>query len=130
MKTFAEFRSTKFPPYDGEDEQVNPGLWGRRLAEYFVENLPSHGLSVGEPIAEDWGWYVPVQVNGTRLALCCGHQYGEDDTFICFTEPNQPVSRKLFRKVDVTAELTRLVGVVDAVLSSDSDTRGLSWREP
>jgi hypothetical protein len=33
MKTQVEFRSSKFPPYEGEEEQINPGLWGKRLAE-------------------------------------------------------------------------------------------------
>ena len=33
MKTQVEFRSDKFPPYEGEEEQINPGLWGKRLAE-------------------------------------------------------------------------------------------------
>ena len=37
MKTQVEFKSSKFPPYDGEEEQINPGLWGRKLAEYLVE---------------------------------------------------------------------------------------------
>ena len=32
MKTQVEFRSKKSPPYDGEEEQINPGLWGKRLA--------------------------------------------------------------------------------------------------
>ena len=33
MKTQVEFRSSKFPPYEGEEKQINPGLWGKRLAE-------------------------------------------------------------------------------------------------
>ena len=33
VKTQVEFRSRKFPPYEGEQEQINPGLWGIRLAE-------------------------------------------------------------------------------------------------
>jgi hypothetical protein len=129
VKTFAEFRSSKFPPY-GEDELINPGLWGKRLAEYFMANLPAHGLVADEPIAEDWGWYLPVKVDGAALALCCGHQYGDDDEFLVFTDPREPVTRKLFTKVDVTAELTRLVGAVDAILSADPDIRDLSWRMP
>lgn len=130
MKTFAEFRSSKFPAYEGEEEQINPGLWGKRLAEYLVAKLPEHGLAVSEPIAEDWGWYVPVEVDGAALALCCGHQYGEDDVFLCFTDPQVPVVRKLFKKVDVTAQLTRLVGAVDAILSADADIHDVSWRDP
>lgn len=130
MKTCVEFRSSKFPPYDGEEEQINPGLWGKRLAEYFVANLAAHGLSAGEPIAEDWGWYLPITVDGAALALCCGHQSGDDDEFLCFTDPDKPVVRKLFKKVDVTLQLTRLVDAVDAILSADPDIRELSWREP
>jgi hypothetical protein len=129
VKTFAEFRSDKFPPY-GEDELINPGLWGKRLAEYLVAELPAHGLAASEPIAEDWGWYVPVEVDGAALALCCGHQYGDDDEFLVFTDPQEPVTRKLFRQIDVTAQLTRLVRVVDAILSADPAIRQLSWRAP
>ena len=56
MKTQVEFRSSKFPPYEGEQEQINPGLWGKRLAEYFVRKLSEKGIKTEEIIAEDWGW--------------------------------------------------------------------------
>ena len=108
MKTQVEFRSAKFPPYEREEEQINPGLWGKRLAEYWVQKLSEKGIKPGEPIAEDWGWYVTVEVDGTRLAVCCGHQYGDADEFLCFTDPATPVVRKLFKKVDITAPLTKL----------------------
>jgi len=39
MKTQVEFRSGKFPPYEGEQEQINPDLWGKRLAEYLVQKI-------------------------------------------------------------------------------------------
>src|SRR5438874_11589792 len=47
MKTQVEFRSSKFPPYEGEQEQINPGLWGKRLAEYFVRKLSGKGVQDG-----------------------------------------------------------------------------------
>jgi hypothetical protein len=86
MKTFVEFRSDKFPAYEGEEEKINPGLWGRRLAEYFVERLPKQGVNPERIIHEDWGYYIPVKTDGPRLAICCGHQNGDDDEFWCFTE--------------------------------------------
>ena len=92
MKTFVEFRSSKFPPYEGEEENINPGLWGKRLAEYLVQKLAERGIQTEEMVAEDWGWYVPVRNEGFRLALCCGHQYGDDDVFICFTDPKTPMA--------------------------------------
>ena len=61
MNTQVEFRSSKFPPYEGEEEQINPGLWGKRLAEYLVEKLAAKGISTDGMMAEDWGWFVPVR---------------------------------------------------------------------
>jgi hypothetical protein len=130
MKTQVEFRSAKFPPYEGEEEQINPGLWGKRLAEYLAENLAKKGIKTEEPIAEDWGWYVPVQNDEFRLALCCGHQDGEDDEFLCFTDPATPVVKKLFRKIDATAQLTRLTDAVAEILSGDPEIRDVVWSEP
>src|SRR2546423_5355663 len=100
MKTHVEFRSNKFPPYDGEQEQINPGLWGKRLAEYLVQKLSEKGIKTEEIIAEDWGWYVPVENEAFRLAVCCGHQDGDDDEFVCFTDPDTPIVKKFFKKID------------------------------
>ena len=130
MKTQVTFRSDAFPPYDGEEEEINPGLWGKRLAEYLVERLGEKGIGTDGYVTEDWGCYLPVTVNGIRLAVCCGHQNGDDDEFLCFTEPATPVVRKLFRKVDLTEPLGRLVAVLDEILTSDPGIRGVAWEEP
>src|SRR5215475_11130701 len=82
MKTEVEFRSSKFPAYDGEEELINPGRWGKRLAEYLVQKLSEKGVVTKPIIAEDWGWYIPIRNEGFRLAICCGHQVGDDDQFL------------------------------------------------
>jgi trehalose-6-phosphatase len=130
MKTFVEFRSSKFPPCEGEEEQINPGLWGKRLAEYLVQKLAERGIETEEIVAEDWGWYVPVRNEGFRLALCCGHQYGDDDVFICFTDPKTPVVKKLFKKIDATSQLTRLIEALQQILVADPEIREIKWSEP
>ncbi len=127
MKTQVEFRSQKFPPYDGEEELINPGLWGKRLAEYLVQKLSDRGIKTQEIIAEDWGWYVPIQNEGFRLAICCGHQNGDDDQFLCFTDPSTPVVKKLFRKIDATPELTRLIEALQQILSADPEITNVVW---
>ena len=53
VQTHVEFRSDRFPAYDGEEEQINPGLWGKRLAEFLRDNLRTEGFETEEPIAED-----------------------------------------------------------------------------
>lgn len=129
MKTQVEFKSSKFPPYEGEEEEINPGLWGRRLAEYLVQQLADLGVETEDIIAEDWGYYVPLRNEGFEIALCCGHQDGDDDEFLCFTEPSKPIAKKLFRKVDATAQLSRLVEALENILSSDPDISEIVWTD-
>ncbi|MGC3982613.1 MAG: hypothetical protein QM808_15295 [Steroidobacteraceae bacterium] len=129
MKTQVEFRSSKFPPYEGEEEQINPGLWGKRLAEYLVEKLAAKGIETEGMSAEDWGWHVSVRNEGFPIALCCGHQYGDDDEFLCFTDPHTPIVRKFFKKIDVTVELARLTEALQQILASDPDIREIVWMD-
>lgn len=129
MKTQVTFRSSKFPPYQGEEEQINPGLWGKRLAEYFVEKLNGMGIETQEIIPEDWGWYIPLKNEGFRLAVCCGHQNGDDDEFLCFTDPATPTIRKLFKKIDATEQLSRLVAAMEKILASDPEIRNAKWSD-
>ena len=129
MKTQVEFRSSKFPACEGEEEQINPGLWGKRLADYLVEKLAGKGIQTEKVVAEDWGYYIPVKNEGFRLAVCCGHQNGDDDQFLCFTDPGTPIVKKLFKKIDATPQLTRLTEAIQQILAADPDIREVVWTE-
>jgi hypothetical protein len=130
MKTQVEFRSLKFPPYEGEEEMINPGLWGKRLAEYLVEALATKGVKTEKIVAEDWGYYIPIQNEGFRLGICCGHQNGDDDEFLCFTDPDTPIVRKFFKKIDATSQLTRLTDALRQILAADTEILDIVWTEP
>jgi hypothetical protein len=129
MKTQVEFRSSKFPPYDGEEEEINPGLWGKRLTEYLAEQLAARGIATEEMSVEDWGCYLPVRNEGFRLAFCCGHQGGDDDEFLVYTEPSKPKVKKFFRTIDATPQLTRLVDALREILEADPEIREVVWSE-
>lgn len=130
MRTQVEFRSSKFPPYEGEEEEINPGLWGKRLTEYLARKLAESGIETEEMVTEDWGCYLPLRIEGFRLALCCGHQKGEDDQFLVFTDPSTPKVKKLFRTIDTTPQLSRIIDALRKILESDPDIREVVWRDP
>src|SRR5690606_22703916 len=110
MKTQVEFRSMKFPPYEGEEEEINPGLWGRRLTEYLASKLAEKGIETEEVCTEHWGCFLPIRNEGFRLALCCGHQDGDDNQFFVFTDPSTPKVKKFWRTIDATPQLARVLG--------------------
>lgn len=127
MKTHVEFRSAKFPPYDGEEVKINPGLWGQRLAEYLVAKLKDHGIETDEMNPEDWGWYIPIKNDGFRLALCCGHQSGDADEFLCFIDPCKPAIWNWLKKIDTTSQVRRVAEALEMILASDPDIRDVNW---
>ncbi len=127
VKTQVEFRSNKFPPYEGEEEEINPGLWGRRLAEYLKEKLTGSGIPTDGIVTEDWGCLLGVKNNSFPLAIGCGHQEGADDEFLCFIEPSKPVIRKWIRKIDTTQAVGRLSDALQKILASDPDIRDVRW---
>jgi len=75
-------------------------------------------------------WYISVQNEGFRLAICCGHQDGDDDEFVCFTDPSTPVVKKFFKKIDATAQLTRLTEAMQQILSADPEIKKVVWKWP
>ena len=127
MKTRVEFRSAKFPPYDGEQEQINPGLWGKRLAEYFKEKLAAKTIQTGEINFEDWGCVLPVTNEPFDLWIGCGHRYGDEDEFLCFIEPRKPFVRKLLKKIDTREQVSRLAEAIGEILATDPDIRDVGW---
>jgi hypothetical protein len=127
MKTHVEFRSDKFPPDDGEEEEINPGIWGRRLAEYLQNKLPHHGVKVTGIGPEDWGWMVELENEQFPLWIGCGHQHGEDDAFLCFIEPSKPSIRKWLKTIDTTPQVSRVSEALEKVLESNPDIRDINW---
>ena len=128
MKTHVEFRSNAFPPYPGEEDEINPGVWGKRLAEFIHDGLRAQGFDVIEPAAEDWGWMVEIRNDAFPLWIGCGNLDGEPDDFLCFIEPSTPFVRKfLFKKVPTESEIMKVQAALDKLLSSESSVSDVRW---
>ena len=128
MRTHLEFRSSAFPADPGEEEEVNPGRHGKRLAEYLGTQLPKHGFATGQIYAEDWGWAVPIEHQAFNLWVGCGNYEEYPDGFLCFIEPSKPfVRRGLFKKVDTRADVERLANAIEFALKANADVHDLRW---
>ncbi len=127
MKTFVEFRSDRFPPDDGGDEQINPGRFGKRLAEFISDGLGKLGFEPEELLTEDWGWVVPIKNEGFRLWIGCGNYEEYPDGFLCFIEPQKPFVRRLLRKIATQGRVEELSMAMDKILSEEAGVRAKKW---
>ncbi len=127
MRTHVEFGSTEFPAYQGEDEEVNPGRFGKRLAEWLATTLRAHGFKVMRVGAEDWGWRVDLENEGFPLWVGCGNYEEFENGFLCFIEPSKPFARKWLSKVDTSPTVERLASALEAALRQRDDVLRLRW---
>lgn len=96
MRTHVEFISDAFPGYEDEvsGETINPGVWGRRLAEFLAARLPEHGVAAGQPYAEDWGYEIPIANERFPMFVGCSNQLEPGgNRFLCFVDPCKPEIR-------------------------------------
>jgi len=127
MKTIVEFRSDKFPPYEREEQEINPGRYGKRAAEFLSAGLRSQGFEPTPFVAEDWGWVLPIQNNEFELWIGCGNYDEYPDGFLCFIEPHTPIVRKWFKKFDTRTRVEALRQAMDTVLCESAGIHDKKW---
>ena len=81
-----EFESSAFEVVPGEDEETNPGIYGKSLADWLGEQLRSAGYSTREIIAEDFGWLVPVASARCSLYVACASMEADKWMVFVFAE--------------------------------------------
>jgi len=127
MKTHVEFRSDAFPAYEGEVKEINPGRFGKRLAEFLAAGLAREGFEAGDPIAEDWGWVLPIKNETFPLWIGCGNYEEYSNGFLCFIEPHKPFVRSLFKKISTGSRVGALQEAMHNVLSANARISDIKW---
>lgn len=95
-----EFKSDMFPAFPEEDSIINPGCYGKRLAEFLADRLAQRGIMTGSPIAEDWGWMIGI-TDTRHVWIGCSNIDGEPGRFSIFIEPSRGYVHKWFKKISV-----------------------------
>ncbi|ALU42184.1 hypothetical protein [Pseudoalteromonas rubra] len=133
------FKSTKFEIEKSEDEETNPGCYGKQLALWLSDEFTKLGYET-DVIPEDWGWCVMCESNGYLLWLGCGSMQDEESlenyqegkppkgtevvwhTFSVIEVPFfnfKVLIQKWFGKLDLKAPLMKIDSELQNVLSSE-----------
>ena len=119
------FESSAFAVIPGEDEETNPGIYGKALAAWISDQLRLAGVPAGNVIPEDFGWCVPVKSPPYSLYVSCtnGEPAGHWQIF-AFVEGG--LTNRILRK-DQSAELVAgLYATLRRCLESSAVVHGLS----
>lgn len=125
MKTHLEFQSAAFPACPGEDEEINPGIYGKRLAQFLASELPRRGFATSGIFAEDWGWSIGLENEDFPLWIGCAN-YGEDG-FLCFIEPSKDHVTRWFRRISTSETVARLAAALEQIIRASGKAHDLRW---
>ena len=113
-----EFESSAFAVAPGEDEETNPGIYGKALPQWLAEQLRSAGFSAGDVIAEGFGWCVPVASEPHALYVACASTGERPDQWRVFGFAEGGVIARLLGKDKRAESLATLYAAVRRSLES------------
>ena len=102
------FTSDFFMPIAGEDEETNPGCFGKALAQWLADQLNRRGVPVESVIPEDFGWVVMVSRKPFALWLGCRNTDGSTSEWSVFLVAELSTFQRLFKRVDPAPEIEKL----------------------
>jgi hypothetical protein len=142
MKTY-EFTSSLFEIEPGEDEEINPRMYGRQLAAWLKAQLEARGYDIEPVIEEDWGRCLMCFREPFMLWVGCGSfpDYDaarpgdpppakEKVVWFCYPEAEVPFWKRIFRKSpDTSVALSKLDADLRAILHGEPGITLIAERE-
>jgi hypothetical protein len=125
-------KSDLFQVEPGEDEEINPRMYGRQLAAWLKSRLEEAGYDIEPVIAEDWGRCLMCSRKPFRLWIGCGNMMDEAEFFEgappppaetilwhCFVVAEVPLLKMLFRRPDTAPAVSKLESDLGRILASE-----------
>jgi hypothetical protein len=124
------FESTAFPAEAGEDLRTNPGILGKALAHWLSEQLRGRGVPAGEPIAEDFGWCVPVESTPHTLYVACANEEGSSTRWKVFAFAEGGLVARLLGRDRSAESVAALFASLEEILRDASVVHDLRREAP
>lgn len=121
------FQSEFFKPMHGEEEETNPGRYGKALAQWLAENLRARGVPVEDVIPEDFGWVVMLSRKPFMLWLGCGNTDGNTTEWSVFPIAEISMVQRLFKRVNPAPEIEKLRCHLSELVLSIPGVKNIMW---
>ena len=119
------FESVAFPVAKGEDEETNPGIFGRSLAEWLSKQLKQRGVPTTGVIAEDFGWCVAVASDADKLYVACSSANDSETSWQVFAFSDSGLFKRFLGKNKSSEALGELHRTVKQILGENPAVRAL-----
>lgn len=130
MSHMLTFTSDAFPPDAADDEELcnAEAMHGHALAIYLGGAVQAEGYPV-TLTGEDWGWYCEAAMGAPGATAFGVASFDRTEEFAVQFIPHNGKHRRLFKTIDVSAQLDQLKAIVFAALERAPGRRdGPTWQ--
>jgi hypothetical protein len=127
MAHLISFKTTKFDPAREPENPINP-IPGHSVLAWLRVELAKPQCTSTEPDAEDWGWYINVEMNGTMYMVGAGtdgEEAGPDVEWLLQVHKSRSFTDKLFGRSKMDAN-DPLVARIESILRADPQIQDVS----
>jgi hypothetical protein len=117
-----------------EDEETNPRIYGKQLANWLKDRLNNDGYKITECFPEDWGWCIILFRKPFMLFVGCANVYDygtakEGDPpppidkiiWSCFVAAEVPFYKRIFKRIDSSPDKKKLESDIERILRNESE---------
>ncbi len=121
------FQTDFFKPLRDEEEETNPGRYGKALAQWLVEELKGRGVAAEGVIPEDFGWVVMVSRKPIMLWLGCGNTDDSTTEWNVFLVAELSTVQRLFKRTNPVPEIEKLREHLAELVPSIPGVTNITW---
>src|SRR5689334_9001633 len=115
--------SSAFPPVRGEDDETNPGIFGRAFTEWLADRLRSESYEVKRLVAEDFGRLIEVTHPGCKLYAAVSSTDDSATEWRVFAFSEFGLLAKLKGSPGSADAVTKLMATLKSILTQHPEIR-------
>ena len=119
------FESSRFPPEPGEDEETNPGIYGKALVAWLSDRLVHRGYRVKRTVAEDFGRLIQLEHPQFQLYVACASTDDTANEWVVHSFAEFGWLASLLHRGNKRNALSKVMADLKAILQAETSIRNL-----
>jgi len=112
METEIYIKSELFPPYPREEDDINPGRFGKRLAEFTKSLLSAKNIDVADLYPTDYSYELRLDQFKFNVFISIGNIDDKKNEFLISISPKKEFKRKLFKKIPTKETIEKIYDTI------------------
>lgn len=112
MKAEIVIKSNLFPSYPNEEDDINPGRFGKKLAEFIKMLLEDSDIKATDLYPTDACYELRIVQSDFGIYITVGNIDGEENIFLIYIESKISLFKRLFKKISTENMIRHIYSII------------------